>query len=101
MWKLENPYSKCDCGYSNGNTEIHAVRYADANDGDGKATCVGCNHILNLNQDQAVIMSKQMVTKNGSYISSEGIYIITDEDIENYFNSSLVFYIKKDDESVF
>ena len=57
--------------------------------------------ILNLNKDQAVIMSKQMVTKNGSYISSEGIYIITDEDIENYFNSSLVFYIKKDDESVF
>jgi hypothetical protein len=47
-------------------------------------------------------MSKkaQYITDNGSYISGDGIIVLVDEDIESYFDGTLKFYVKEQNQLI-
>lgn len=82
----------CACGYeSNGQ---HVIRAADS---DGRyANCIECNKLIDLFNDLVIIIpysnGNKLQSINGSYITSQGIIVLVDEDINNYFNGTLVFY---------
>lgn len=86
----------CLCGYAT--TENHSVLFEDANDGDKKATCLGCKKVLDLSSDIAITIptSNNKATVNGSYILPSGIVVLVKEDIELYNQGKLVFYNKED-----
>lgn len=81
----------CECGATQ-----TATHYVDRSSiiSDRYAICLGCNHLLDLQQDFAQIQSSDMVlsTMNGSYILSNGIVILVEADIEAYLNGTLQFY---------
>ncbi|MBD5391100.1 S8 family serine peptidase, partial [bacterium] len=85
----------CLCGATTGQAGSHAVSQTDAYDGDNKATCVGCGALLDLSRDMALILpfSNRGTKKsaNGSLILPSGIIVLVDEDLEAYFNGSLLF----------
>ena len=84
----------CGCGL-----EITGAHYVDAADiVDGRyATCLGCNHLLDLQRDFAnVIMSITQVSINGSYILPNGIVVLVEEDVEAYLAGTLQFYHPED-----
>ena len=55
--------------------------------------CAGCGYLLDLRDDiQEGIMSITQVSVNGSYIRSDGIVVLVDEDIEAYLAGTLQFY---------
>ena len=82
---LKNHKSYCDCGGFI--LEPHVVRKADT------TRCIVCNGLAGAGS--MVIMSQKPVyqTENGSYIMQNGIIVLADEDIEAYFNGSLVWMI--------
>ena len=63
---------------------------------EGMYDCVLCGHRIPYEDDGfgQIIMNVQKVTLNGSYILPNGIIVLVDEDIEAYFNGTLVFYDK-------
>lgn len=82
----------CACGYeSNGQ---HVIRAADS--GGRYANCIECNKLIDLFNDFVIIIpysnGNKLRTINGSYITSQGIIVLVDEDINDYFNGTLVFY---------
>ena len=81
----------CICG--SGETESHYIRQSDIVS-NRYATCLGCNTLLDLNEDMANIQpnSITLVTVNGSYILPNGIVVLVDEDVEAYINGTLQFY---------
>lgn len=86
----------CSCGHISGNNKAHYISYEDANDGDNIGYCLGCFAILDLRYDMALVSPLSMVniqiSVNGSYILPSGIIVLVDEDIDAYFNDTLVFY---------
>ena len=83
-----------DCGYTT--TEPHFIRSSDIN---GRfANCLGCGRLLNLDFDNAIIQPFNIskVSINGSYILTNGIVVLVDEDIEAYMNGTLQFYDRDD-----
>ena len=88
----------CDCGQTTGSNQVHAVLQSEIVSG-RYATCVGCNHVLDLKFDMALIggMNSVPITQvsiNGSYILSNGLIVLVDVDFEAYLNGTLVFYNK-------
>ncbi|MBQ7389669.1 MAG: hypothetical protein IJW02_01030 [Clostridia bacterium] len=88
----------CSCGYTV--TEAHYVRRADIID-NRYAKCVGCKRLLDLNQGHvSIIMGNNMlVSANGSYILSNGIVVLVDEDIQAYLDGTLIFYNANSDDN--
>ena len=81
----------CVCG--SGETQAHYVKQSDIID-NRYVTCLGCNTLLDLNEDMANIdpNSVSRVTINGSYILSNGIIVLVDADVDAYINGTLQFY---------
>lgn len=81
----------CFCGFYI--SEGHSVRQADIVN-NRYARCLGCRAQLDLSVDNAnIIMSNiTQVSINGSYILSNGIVVLVDEDIQAYMDGTLVFY---------
>lgn len=80
--------SYCECGdYI---LENHVIRF-------GTNRCLLCFAVVN--NPNLELMSNQVIyiTENGSYILSNGIIVLIDEDIKAYFDGTLVFH-KKDEE---
>ena len=87
----------CRCGATSGLRQGHAISIDDV--GKTYANCLGCGYLLNLNSDSAVIMgitspSVIKVSLNGSYILSNQMIVLVDEDVRAYLNGTLVFYNK-------
>ncbi len=86
---------KCECGVTGTTIRAHAIRQSDV--GNRYITCIECNYILDMNYDFAIIVSMSnsvKVSKNGSYILSNGIVVLVDSDIDSYLNGTIVFYDK-------
>ena len=80
----------CTCGVIESGG--HYVNASDITGG-RYATCLGCNHLLDLQRDFAnIIMSITQVSVNGSYILPSGIVVLVEEDIEAYLAGTLQFY---------
>ena len=61
------------------------------------ARCLYCNYAIDLGGNGPItpIQSSgysQMVTDNGSYILPNGIYVIMEEDLDSFFNGTLIFH---------
>ena len=85
--------SYCCCGEYTLNA--HAIYREDLISGNGTATCMICNGSAT---DGLVIASVNNLphTDNGSYIMPNGVIVLVDEDIEAYFDGTLVFYNSND-----
>lgn len=88
----------CECGQTTGSTQVHTILQSEIING-RYATCLGCNHLLDLNSDMALVgginsVSVTQVSINGSYILPSGIIVLVDEDLDTYLNGTLVFYDK-------
>ena len=80
--------SYCCCGEYTLNA--HVIYREDLISGNGTATCMICNGSAT---DGLVIASVNNLphTDNGSYIMQSGVIVLVDEDIEAYFDGTLVF----------
>lgn len=80
----------CDCGAIGTLKGNHVVRSSDS------SKCMLCGALIDLvgGFGESFIQNVQKVTLNGSYILPNGIIVLVDEDIEAYFNGTLVFYDK-------
>lgn len=84
---------RCSCG--DFVVESHVVKVSEIVD--NKAPCLGCLTMLDLRYDQAhPVSNTQKVSVNGSYILPNGIIVLVDEDIDAYYDGTLVFYNKDD-----
>ena len=82
--------STCDCGETK--VVAHYI-YGSEHAGEDYAPCAGCGYMLDLeNGIYESIMSITQVSINGSYIRSDGIVVLVDEDIEAYLAGTLQFY---------
>jgi len=85
----------CACGHIQ--TQAHYIdRYSIV---DGRyALCLGCNVLLDLENDYAQLQSLPGVkySVNGSYLLPSGIALLVDEDMEAYLNGTLQFYNEND-----
>ncbi len=98
-WKYLNNTSHveaCECGVTGTVTGAHVVPINPPIN--GVVNCLRCHHKITL--DDIVIIpglnaiGVNQVSLNGSYILSNGIIVLVDEDIEAYLNGTLVFYNK-------
>ena len=80
----------CECGLNGTVTANHVVKSSD------KTKCMICGATIEAigGLGESFIQNIQKVTLNGSYILPNGIIVLVDEDIEAYFNGTLVFYDK-------
>ena len=86
--------STCDCGETK--VVAHYI-YGSEHAGEDYAPCAGCGYMLDLeNGIYESIMSITQVSINGSYIRSDGIVVLVDEDIEAYLAGTLQFYHPED-----
>lgn len=89
-----NHITICRCGAMLGLPQGHAISIDDA--GKAYANCLGCGHLLNLSFDSAVIMGiipyVIKKTENGSYILSNGLIVLVEQDVSAYLNGTLTFY---------
>ncbi len=94
-WLYKNDtthYQKCvDCHHEE--TGAHVVKVNTVVNNVGR--CLLCNGLVNFdNGFGQIIHNVQKVSINGSYILSNGIIVLVDEDVEAYLNGTLVFYDK-------
>lgn len=80
----------CDCECGNRIIEKHVIKI-------GTRRCLKCRAIVTNPDLELMIDNVLYVTENGSYILSNGIIVLVEEDIENYFNGTINFY-RKDEE---
>ena len=81
----------CSCGHVE--TQAHYIYASDIVNG-RYVTCLGCGELLDLQYDIAnsIMSNITKVSVNGSYIRSDGIVVLVDEDIEAYLAGTLQFY---------
>ena len=83
----------CNCG----ETKISSHYISGSHVGEDWVPCAGCGYMLDLENDiYNSIMSITQVSINGSYIRSDGIVVLVDEDIEAYLAGTLQFYHPED-----
>ncbi len=89
----------CDCGEVA--TQSHIVKSSDL--GNRYVNCMLCGYLLDLSKDIVIVAPDSVLTvkksANGSYILSNGIVVLVDNDIDEYLNGTLYFY-DKDNELV-
>ena len=79
----------CACGA----TQISSHYISGTHVGEDWVPCAGCGYLLDMREDiHEGIMSITQVSINGSYIRSDGIVVLVDEDIEAYLAGTLQFY---------
>lgn len=84
----------CECGATGTVKRNHVVKSSDI---DGiKSKCLICDALIDpvYGFGESFIQNISKVTINGSYILPNGIIVLVDEDIEAYFNGTLIFYDK-------
>ena len=81
---------RCECGVKGTVKANHVVKSSDT------SKCMLCGAAIDLvgGFGESIIQNIQKVTPNGSYILPNGIIVLVDEDVEAYFNGTLVFYDK-------
>ena len=81
----------CPCGGSV-EYEGHYVRRSEIVDG-RYANCIGCLRRLDLTTDNAGIIMNTVIkiSDNGSYVLSNGVVVLVDEDVEAFLNGTLEF----------
>ena len=73
----------CVCGASR--TGNHMITQSDYLDGDNKARCLGCNAILDLGRDQAIIRS--VLNMNCDYFTLEsGVIVLVNYSLNDYYS---------------
>lgn len=83
----------CACGACATETSYHVV--AGPTFLQKFATCIYCGASIDISNDNyPSIMSVTKYSVNGSYVLSNSIIVLVDEDIEAYLNGTLVFYDK-------
>ena len=82
MWKLENPYSKCDCGASS--LEPHAVL-------SGSNICTLCGGYVNSWFIEIQSVEDVLFSENGSYILLNCVIVLDLKDLELHLNGELSF----------
>ncbi len=83
----------CECGVMGTTTGAHVTKASSIVN--GKSYCIYCGHLVTLTEGFIpIIQNVQKVSVNGSYILSNGIIVLVDEDVEAYMNGTLVFYDK-------
>ncbi len=83
----------CECGVRGTTTGVHVTKAS--NIVNGKSYCIHCGYMVTLTEGFIpIIHNVQKVSVNGSYILSNGIIVLVDEDVEAYMNGTLVFYDK-------
>lgn len=95
VW-VNNTTHRVDCSCGATTTEGHVISSNSYNSGQRFATCLTCGGRAEMGFIQLNINSSAVtkVTINGSFILPNGIIIIKDEDLEAYFNNTLIFYDK-------
>lgn len=104
---LHTQHSYTTCEYMNhfchqlicacGETKIAAHYISGSHVGEDFVPCGGCGYLLDMRDDiHQGIMSITQVSVNGSYIRSDGIVVLVDEDIEAYLAGTLQFYHPED-----
>ena len=80
----------CECGVKGTLKANHVVKSTDS------SKCMLCGATIDLvgGFGESFIQNIQKATLNGSYILPNGIIVLVDEDVEAYFNGTLVFYDK-------
>ena len=79
-------YGYCECGMSSLRTHVFITSGT-------KQRCKLCNYVLD--SDYGIIgpMSNRILhSVNGSYVLANGVVFLVDEDIDAYFNGTLVFF---------
>ena len=83
----------CACGA----TQVSSHYISGTHVGEDWVPCAGCGYLLDMRNDiHEGIMSITKVSVNGSYIRSDGIVVLVDEDIEAYLAGTLQFYHPED-----
>lgn len=82
MWKLENPYSKCDCGASS--LELHAVS-------SGSNICTLCGGYVNSGFIEIQSVEDVLFSENGSYILLNCVIVLDPKDLELYLKGEISF----------
>ena len=83
----------CECGATGTTTGAHVTKASSIVN--GKSYCIYCGYLVTLTEGFIpIIHNVQKVSINGSYILSNGIIVLVDEDVEAYLNGTLVFYDK-------
>ena len=66
--------------------------------------CVDCGYLVDTYSDIVIVgplgTNDLLMTNNGSYILSNGIIVLVDEDIDGYLTGSLIFYNPRDNEEL-
>ena len=85
---------KCLCGATGTIKNPHAVRLSDPII-NGCRPCMTCGYLVpSDNGPTQIIHTITKYSVNGSYILPSGVIVLVDEDVEAYFNGTLVFYEK-------
>ena len=89
---LTSHRASCECGAVSNLPHV----IASGSTGGKFSTCLLCGGRVQTGfiQIQSLI---NKVSTNGSYVLSNGIIVLVDEDLEAFFNGSLVFYDKNDE----
>lgn len=84
----------CVCGAKNSDKSVYVFRASDEDAGDRLYTCISCGALVDTwtGGPGMIIHAIQKVSVNGSYILSDGTVFLVDEDINAYFEGTLVFY---------
>ena len=84
-------YAVCECGEVK--EQGHAVLQ-------NSKVCILCGGRVEMAfQPLDVNLNSVLITKNGSYFSSDGIIILVESDIDEFYNGCLIFY-KKEENSI-
>lgn len=88
-------YVMCKCSYTLGEL-AHAVTRADINDGNSTVTCIDCGALLRTSDFSFIVgsLSNKKYSINGSYMLTNGIIVLVENDIQDYLEKKLVFYEK-------
>ena len=88
---IDNTYHSCNCALcGHSHNSLHTLQVGGLNQ------CIGCKRIITNPGGPGQIIHSQirMVTANGSYIVPNVCIMLVEEDIEAYFDGTLVFYDK-------
>lgn len=87
----------CKCG--NFTLRGHAVDSTKifVNKNHKYANCLDCKYLVDLGITSAITPSNNLfITKNGSYMLDNGVYVIVKEDLESYLNKALPIFNKEE-----
>ena len=80
----------CVCGDSS--NLPHVVKDNAFNGPGGNAVCIICKGLASVGAIYSYNVNELPHTENGSYILSNGIIVLVDEDVDAYMNGNLTFY---------